>query len=89
MEMEDVNPGYEEPLASVLPPHNEIQPTSSDLGTEDQTQESYQPEHQTEDQTEDQTGHQTEHQSESIYEDNNREAPQDYQTESEPTEDAR
>ena len=66
VEMEDVNPGYEESL----PPQAEIQ---SDPGTEDQPQESYEPEDLPD----------------PIYEDNNSEAPQDYQTESEPTEDAR
>lgn len=77
VEMEDVNPGYEESLQS----HTEIQP-SCDPDTEDQAQESYEPEDQLEDQFEDQTN--------PICEDKISDAPQpqDYQIESEPTEDA-
>ena len=74
--MEDVNPGYEESLPSDLPSHSEIQ-QSCDPDTEDQTQESYEPEDQLEDQTN------------PICEDNISDGPQDYQIESEPTEDAR
>ena len=76
MEMEDVNPGYEASLPSGLQSHTEIQP-SCEPGTEDQTQESYEPEDQLEDQTN------------PICEEKISEAPQDYQIESEPTEDAR
>lgn len=44
MEMEDVNPGYDETLT-------EIQPSCDPVSTGDQSQESYEPEDQLEDQT--------------------------------------
>ena len=75
MEMEDVNPGYEETLTEIQPSCDPVTVTAGD-----QTQESYEPE----DQLGDLTG--------PICEDkisDGPQAPQDYQLESEPTEDAR